>query len=83
LNLKDITFGYREQPEVENVNLTIREKTYRNDRPNGGGKSTIIKINMGLITPWKGTVTIPNQVEIDIFDNINRLTTAFRSLFVK
>jgi len=65
VELKDITFGYREHPVVENVNLTIREKDFIGMiGPNGGGKSTIIKIIMGLITPWKGTVTIPNQVEI-------------------
>jgi zinc transport system ATP-binding protein len=65
VELKSVTYGYREEPVVENVSLTIREKDFIGMiGPNGGGKSTIIRIIMGLIEPWHGEVLIRKETNI-------------------
>ena len=57
--MKDVWFTYRNSPVVEAINLHI----YPNDflgiiGPNGGGKTTLFKLILGLLTPDKGTVSI-------------------------
>lgn len=57
LKLQNVTTGYNGIPALENVSLTI----FQNDfigviGPNGGGKTTLIKIMLGLIKPWRGKV---------------------------
>jgi len=65
IKLSNVTFGYREGPVVENVNLVIRDGDFVGMiGPNGGGKSTIIKIIMGLVQPWSGEVLIGKDVNI-------------------
>ncbi len=65
VELKDVTFGYRAEPVIEHVNLEIGEGDFIGMiGPNGGGKSTIIRIIMGLITPWSGEVIIPRETNI-------------------
>jgi len=57
--MEDVWFTYRDNPVVEAINLRI----YANDflgiiGPNGGGKTTLFKLILGLLTPDKGTITI-------------------------
>ena len=59
IRLKDIWVYYGNIPILEEVNLSVS----RNDflgiiGPNGGGKTTLLKVILGLIEPSKGTVTI-------------------------
>jgi zinc transport system ATP-binding protein len=78
VELKDVSFGYREELVVEGVNLTIREKDYIGMiGPNGGGKSTIIKIIMGLVRPWSGTLTIPSHVNIGYLPQYHSFDSRF------
>lgn len=57
IRLNNVTYGYQEEPAVSEVNLEIREKDFVGMiGPNGGGKSTIIKLIMGLLAPWSGTI---------------------------
>ncbi len=63
IEIRDLSAGYRTgQPVLRNINLTV----LRNDfiaiiGPNGGGKTTLLKVILGLIKPWSG--------RIDIFGN--------------
>lgn len=55
LELKGITAGYNGQVVLENIDLTI----YPHDfigmiGPNGGGKTTLLKIMLGLMQPFEG-----------------------------
>lgn len=58
LEIKDVTAGYNGVDVLTNVNLKI----YSNDfigviGPNGGGKTTLVKVMLGLIKPRRGKVT--------------------------
>ncbi|MFO7617353.1 MAG: metal ABC transporter ATP-binding protein [Bacteroidales bacterium] len=78
VKLTDVTFGYREEPVVEGVNLAIREGDFVGMiGPNGGGKSTIIKLIMGLARPWSGTVAIPSQVNIGYLPQYHTFDSRF------
>ncbi len=65
VELKSVTFGYRDEPVIDQVNLVIRDGDFIGMiGPNGGGKSTIIRVIMGLIEPWSGEVIIAKDVNI-------------------
>ena len=59
LQLKNISYGYNTDPVIDQVNFDIKKGDFVGMiGPNGGGKSTIIKIIMGLLKPWSGTIDI-------------------------
>lgn len=65
VELKSVSFGYRGETVIDEVNLVIRDGDFIGMiGPNGGGKSTIIRIIMGLLEPWKGEVIISKDINI-------------------
>ncbi len=59
LEMRDVSFSYNQQQVLEDINLTIDEEDFvAIIGPNGGGKSTLLKIVLGLLTPDKGEVTV-------------------------
>ncbi len=59
IELKQVDFHYAQEPTLEGVDLTV----YRGQSgcivgPNGGGKSTLLKILLGLLEPTRGEVRI-------------------------
>ncbi len=57
--LKNVTFSYNTIPVLENVNLEIFEKDFLGViGPNGGGKTTLLKLILGLLQPDKGTIKV-------------------------
>jgi len=59
VELKDISFAYESQPVLSDVNLTVYEGDFLAIiGPNGGGKSTLLKLILGLLPPQNGTVRI-------------------------
>jgi zinc transport system ATP-binding protein len=58
ISLKNINFSYNNEPLVlENINLDILAGEFLGIvGPNGGGKTTLLKIIMGLLKPTAGTV---------------------------
>jgi zinc transport system ATP-binding protein len=57
--LKDIWVHYNGIPILEEVNLVVKEHDFLAIiGPNGGGKSTLLKVILGLIKPSRGTVTV-------------------------
>lgn len=59
VQLKDISYGYNTDPVIDHVNFEINKGDFVGMiGPNGGGKSTIIRLIMGLLKPWSGTIDI-------------------------
>ncbi len=57
IELKDVTFGYYSQPVLEKIDLSIFERDCLLILgPNGGGKTTLLKLIMGIDQPWRGSV---------------------------
>jgi len=57
IEAEGITFGYGREAVLQDVDLTI----HRDDflailGPNGGGKTTLVKILLGLLAPWTGSI---------------------------
>ena len=62
ISLKNISKFYDERPIFENINFDIPEgKITGLSGPNASGKTTLLKIILGLVEPTKGTVTIYNK----------------------
>lgn len=59
IEFEGVSFRYNAHWVVEEVNLKIEEREFICVvGPNGGGKSTFLKIILGLITPQKGQVKV-------------------------
>lgn len=57
IRLDDITAGYDNRPQIRNVTLEVPEKGFVGiTGPNGGGKTTLIRVILGLLRPMGGTV---------------------------
>jgi len=68
-DLRDVSFGYGEQPVINNLSTRI----LRGDRvgiigPNGCGKSTLLKLILGEIKPASGKVVLGTKLEMAYFD---------------
>lgn len=57
--LRDVHFSYESRPVLESVNLSIpRGRFVCFVGPNGGGKTTLFRLLLGLIKPIRGTIQI-------------------------
>ena len=59
INIQNLNAGYNEETILENINLQV----FANDfigviGPNGGGKTTLLKAILGLISPKQGQIKI-------------------------
>ncbi|MFA6128142.1 MAG: ABC transporter ATP-binding protein [Bacteroidales bacterium] len=78
VELKSVTFGYRNEPIIDQINLVIRDGDFIGMiGPNGGGKSTIIRIIMGLLEPWSGEVIIPKGTNIGYLPQTHNFDNRF------
>lgn len=57
VKLENVYTGYGDKPILEAVNLEIMEDDFIGIiGPNGGGKTTLLKVILGLLKPWKGNI---------------------------
>ena len=73
VSMRNITHGYDGHTLIDKLNLKIM----RGDRiglvgNNGVGKSTLLKIILGMIQPDQGTVKLGTNLEIAYFDQVLR-----------
>ena len=62
LEIKNLEFSYNGEAVLEDVNLTVRQKDFMAIiGPNGGGKTTLLKLMLGLLAPVKGTVRVDGK----------------------
>ncbi|PSM53001.1 metal ion ABC transporter, ATP-binding protein [Campylobacter blaseri] len=65
--VKDLSFGYDENLVLEDINLEYNKNDFLTIiGPNGGGKSTFLKIMLGLITPKQGSIEIYGKKPQDV-----------------
>jgi zinc transport system ATP-binding protein len=57
IELKNVSFSYGEEEIIKDINLQVHKGDYLGIiGPNGGGKSTLLKLMLGLLTPTKGEI---------------------------
>jgi len=57
IEIKDVSFGYKEKLVLDNVSMDIEMRDFLLIiGPNGGGKTTLLKIILGILKPWSGTL---------------------------
>ena len=62
VKFKDVCFAYDRAPVLEDVNFTIQERTFISIvGPNAGGKTTLLKLMLGLLKPSRGIVEVCGQ----------------------
>ena len=59
VEVKNVSFAYYTQQVLRDVSLTVTKGEYLGIiGPNGGGKTTLLKIILGLLKPTSGSVTL-------------------------
>jgi zinc transport system ATP-binding protein len=59
ISIKHLWAGYDGEPVLEDINLSVRELDFIGlIGPNGGGKTTLLKVLLGLLPPMRGEVRI-------------------------
>src|SRR5699024_5062959 len=62
ISLKNITFAYESKKILDNINLDIKRGSFMGIvGPNGGGKTTFIKIILGQLKPDQGSIELFHQ----------------------
>lgn len=57
IEVENVTFGYGREVILDEVSLAVRSGDFLAILgPNGGGKSTLLKLILGLLAPWSGSV---------------------------
>ena len=62
IEIRNLDFEYNGETVLKDVNATIREKDFvAIIGPNGGGKTTLLKLILGLLTPAKGMIHVDGK----------------------
>ncbi|MGU3473899.1 metal ABC transporter ATP-binding protein [Paenibacillus sp. D51F] len=72
-SLKDVDFGYSDVPTLNNASLEVHSAEFvAVTGPNGASKTTLLKLMLGLLKPWKGKVQLARRR-----DDGRRLTVSY------
>lgn len=62
VEIRDVSFAYNGEIVLQDVNLVIRQGDFiAMIGPNGGGKTTLLKLMLGLLHPDKGVIRVMGQ----------------------
>jgi zinc transport system ATP-binding protein len=65
IQINNLSFQYDASPLLQNVSLKIKEKEcVALFGPNGGGKTTLLKLLMGFLKPCSGSITVDGEPPI-------------------
>ncbi|HEX3552250.1 MAG TPA: metal ABC transporter ATP-binding protein [Thermoanaerobaculia bacterium] len=57
IEVRGVTFGYGREVVLDRVDLNVEQRDFLAViGPNGGGKTTLLKVILGLVRPWSGEV---------------------------
>ncbi len=64
--LHNVSYAYEHKPALTNITLHVKQgSTLGIIGPNGGGKSTLLKLMLGVLQPDEGTITIMDRKPVD------------------
>ncbi len=64
VSLQDVEFGYQDIPCLEDANIEIHSGEFvAVTGQNGAAKTTLLKLMLGLLEPWKGSVRLAPRSE--------------------
>ena len=67
IEVQEVSFSFNGEPVLEDVNLTVaRNEVVAVVGPNGGGKSTLVRLMLGLLTPQRGRVLVLGQPPLKV-----------------
>ncbi len=62
IKLDQVSFAYNGQAVLKDVNLTVEPGDFvAMIGPNGGGKTTLLKLMLGLLKPGRGAIHVLGQ----------------------
>jgi len=62
IDIKNLDFTYNGETVLQDINLSIRDGDFvAIIGPNGGGKTTLLKLVLGLLTPVRGTIRVDGK----------------------
>ncbi len=63
IEVKNVIFGYGTIPVLKDISLNIYENDYiLIIGPNGGGKTSFLKLVLGIVRPWSGSISYAENV---------------------
>ncbi len=66
IEVNHLSFGYAERPVINDVSFSLAEGEFVTlVGPNGGGKTTLLKLLLGLVQPWSGSILIYGQPHLE------------------
>lgn len=78
LEVTNVDAGYDNQRILHGVNLTVKPLDFIGIiGPNGGGKTTFLKLIIGLLTPTNGNITKHKDLKIGYLPQINSIDKQF------
>ncbi|MEN6465805.1 MAG: ABC transporter ATP-binding protein [Syntrophaceae bacterium] len=78
IEVRNLYFGFGNAPLLEDINIDIYEGDYiLMMGPNGGGKTTLLKLITGILKPWRGEINIHPAIKnrlgyVPQFSDFNR-----------
>ena len=81
ISLDNVTFGYEKETVLENLDMKIYEGDLIGIMgENGAGKSTLIKLILGQLEPWHGSVMMNGKKvsKYDVQNGIGYVPQSFR-----
>lgn len=62
ISVSNIVFGYTDSPTLNDVSFEIQSGEFVGiTGPNGASKSTMLRVMLGLLKPWEGTIYISEK----------------------
>ena len=66
IELKNVTFSYEKTPILENATFSLKQGDFLGIiGPNGGGKTTLLKLLLGILEPDSGVIRVLGEVPHD------------------